>query len=357
MSKSAQLKKIDIQALQPGMVIVRVTQQNGPIKIKKSGLVTSQDMVQGLVEMGIQQVEIDPDQTVEIDSAEQPLIKKSATQRMLESNTVTDTRIDGNLSSQFHRSLFLPTVQDMPSAFQYYAKRYLVVGVIALGGFGLGWTMANYQSVLSLFPTKQKNAVVISNNVSDTSTQLHSDASTNTTISQVDTQPAPLQVSEAEQTVEVASSTDNSPVTEVMPNVPEVETKPSETFASQEQAAPAASTNTPKISADLLNKFNKAIAQVSEQDEPVAPQTQTSNDDVPRIDQIPAWVMTELPSMSFSAHMYASDSAERWVRVNGTRMVEGDVIDTKVKIISIEPQHVILNYAGHEFSMAALTDW
>ena len=56
-------KPLDIQALQPGMVIVRVIAQNGPVKIKKSGLVTSKDMVQGLIEMGILQVEIDTDQT------------------------------------------------------------------------------------------------------------------------------------------------------------------------------------------------------------------------------------------------------------------------------------------------------
>jgi general secretion pathway protein B len=79
--------------------------------------------------------------------------------------------------------------------------------------------------------------------------------------------------------------------------------------------------------------------------------------EVPRIDQLPAWVMNELPSMSFSAHMYASDPADRWVRVNGQRMLEGDVIDNKVKIVQIASQHVILNYQGHEFSMMAMTDW
>ena len=57
MLNSTQIKTLDIQDLLPGMVIIRVVKQNGPIKIKKSGLVTSLDMVQGLIEMGIQQVE------------------------------------------------------------------------------------------------------------------------------------------------------------------------------------------------------------------------------------------------------------------------------------------------------------
>jgi general secretion pathway protein B len=83
----------------------------------------------------------------------------------------------------------------------------------------------------------------------------------------------------------------------------------------------------------------------------------SSSEDVPRIDQLPAWVMNRLPSMAFSAHMYASIDSERWVRVNGVRMVEGNKIDEIIEIIRIEPQHVILNYSGQMFSMAALTDW
>tara|TARA_B110000967_G_C18338109_1_gene295317 strand:- start:268 stop:384 length:117 start_codon:yes stop_codon:yes gene_type:complete len=38
-------------------------------------------------------------------------------------------------------------------------------------------------------------------------------------------------------------------------------------------------------------------------------------------------------------------------------MREGDKIDGMIEIVSIEPQHVILNYSGQMFSMAALTDW
>ncbi len=98
-------KQINIQDLQPGMVIVRIIEQNGAVKIKKSGLVTSQDMVQGLIEMGIQQLEVDLDQTVEVEA---PQIKKSATRRMLESNTVTGIRIDDHPPSQHPRHLLLP---------------------------------------------------------------------------------------------------------------------------------------------------------------------------------------------------------------------------------------------------------
>jgi general secretion pathway protein B len=320
-------------------VIVRITEQNGPVKIKKSGLVTSHNMLQGLIEMGIQQVEVDLDQTVEVEA---PKIKKSATLRMLESNKVTSTQIDDGLSEQFHRSLFLPSVQNIPSAWQFYTKRYFLAAFIALGGFGLGWTLANYQDVLALFTSQpEKPAVLVyipvpAAVVPDTS-PLRNNVPASTQVDNIQdtrssegTSVATAQVSEK----------DNIESSEVVQTI----TPPAETE--------------PQISADVLARFRKAITEVEDLPAAASPvEITSSSEDVPRIDQLPAWVMTRLPGMAFSVHMYASIESERWVRVNGTRMVEGDKIDGMIEIIRIEPQHVILNYSGQTFSMAALTDW
>jgi general secretion pathway protein B len=341
------LRQLDIQDLQPGMVIVRITEQNGPVKIKKSGLVTSQDMVQGLIEMGIQQMEIDPDQTVELEAeVAAPKIKKSATLRMLESNKVSNNRLDDGLSEQFHRSLFLPSVQDIPSPWQFYSKRYLLGAFIALGGVSFGWTLANYQEVLTIWSPKiDKPATIVSipipaaiapatellDNKIEPSVEVDNPRDSNT---DVIVNAAAQLVAE---TGDIAKKPEPSDVVATMSQAPEPE---------------------PHISADVLAKFRKAITEVA--DLPVTPppvQSISSKDDVPRIDQLPAWVMNRLPSMAFSAHMYASIESERWVRVNGTRMVEGDKIDGMIEIVRIEPQHVILNYSGQTFSMAALTDW
>ncbi|PKG98841.1 general secretion pathway protein GspB [Paraglaciecola sp. MB-3u-78] len=342
-------RQINIQELQPGMVIVRITAQNGHVKIKKAGLVTSQNMVQGLIEMGIQQVEIDPDQTVEVDAkVEAPQIKKSATRRMLESNKVTHTRIDDGLSDQFHRSLYLPSVQDIPSAWQFYTKRYLLAAFIALGGLSLGWTLANYQEILTLWSLQTDKpvrivSIAVPTAVAPATEQLDNkiepsvkvdnlrDANTDVIIN-----PAAQQVAGTD---DIAKKSEPSDVVATMSPAPEPDPEP-------------------QISAEVLAKFRKAITEVA--DSPVTPPpvpSISSKNDVPRIDQLPAWVMNRLPSMAFSAHMYASIESERWVRVNGTRMVEGDKIDGMIEIVRIEPQHVILNYSGQTFSMAALTDW
>jgi general secretion pathway protein B len=341
------LKQIQIQDLQPGMVIVRITAQNGPVKIKKAGLVTSRDMVQGLIEMGIQQVEVDPDQTVEVyEEVDAPTIKKSATIRMLESNKVTHTRIDDGLSEQFHRSLFLPSVQDIPSVWQFYTKRYLLAVFIAIGGLSLGWTLANYQQILTLLSPKPDTPV----------------ASVSAPVPAVVTLVTVPRDNKTEPSVKVdkpqnthAEVIEKTPVQKVAA-IGDIETSsvPNDVI----ETTTSAPEPEPQISADVLARFRKAITEVADSPDTPAPiESVPSSADVPRIDQLPAWVMTRLPSMAFSVHMYASIESERWVRVNGTRMVEGDKIDGSIEIVRIEPQHVILNYSGQTFSMAALTDW
>ncbi|MBU3004160.1 general secretion pathway protein GspB [Paraglaciecola arctica] len=363
------LKQINIQNLQPGMVIVRVTKQNGPVKIKKAGLVTSQDMVQGLIEMGIQQVEIDPDQTVEVEA---PRIKKSTTRRMLESNTVNHTRANDGLSDQFHRNLYLPSVQDIPSPWQLYTKRYLLAAFIVLSGLSLGWSLANYQAVFGVFSSEEDtpvDAVVVSDDLSleqpnkqlDNAPQSSTQSDDSLIIEpnqKVATSENQLATTPKEQITQDTSNpeaTSYSATTETETNDSEL----SEGAATDSEVEISGTQEPePQISADVLARFKKAISDVEESPTVATPvEPVSSSNNVPRIDQLPPWAMTRLPRMAFSAHMYASVESERWVRVNGIRMVEGDKIDDMIEIVRIEPQHVILNFSGQTFSMAALTDW
>jgi general secretion pathway protein B len=218
----------------------------------------------------------------------------------------------------------------------------LLAGFIGLGGLSLGWTLANYQEVLTLLsPQSDKPVVSMS-------------------------APVPTAVASAtkqlddniEPSVQVNNLQDDTP--DVIANVPAQQipnTGDTEQSEMVQEIIPSPEPE-PQISADVLARFRKAMTEV--EDSPADPppvEKLSSSEAVPRIDQLPAWVMTRLPSMAFSAHMYASLESERWVRVNGSRMVEGDKIDGVIEIVRIEPQHVILNYSGQTFSMAALTDW
>lgn len=367
------------EALQPGMVIVQVTKQNGALKIRKSGLVTSVEMIQGLIEMGIQEVQIDPTQTVEIDS---PVVQSSATMQLLQSGSGVKNRQDSQLHDQFNRSLFLPSVQDIPSAWQFYARRYGLLSVIILCGFVVGFAVAYVPSILSL-----RSPLVVAT-APDASpfkveesqiqlTEIDAVLATNIAPNLVSTgqeKPLVLQTEETQAAVDI-----HTPAVESV-DLPKVTNVTTDTPVPKQEVIVPAKTEA-KLSPELLKRFEKVIKQMDQEaavgqvsddtleryhhvDSQILinqdrnlPSQQTKPQDVPRIDQLPAWVMNELPSMSFSAHMYASNPADRWVRVNGQRMLEGDLIDNKVSIVQINSQQVILNYQGHQFSMQAMTDW
>ena len=378
-------------SLVPGMVIVQVTKQNGPLKIRKSGLVTSVEMIQGLIEMGIQEVQIDPTQTVEIET---PVVHSSATLQLLQSGSGIQNRQDSQLHDQFNRSLFLPSVQDIPSAWQVYAKRYTLLLAMMLGGFALGFAIAYLPNVLSL----RSPLVVTDGHLTSTTAanvEVHNDVELQYAVSASDAtlieseqknepvvnqslplaaepvQKVPKELTPVVQVPVVQQTKQTKPVKQdiepaiVQENVqPKGEPEPQpqlspellkrfETVIKQmdKEAANGQSTS------ESLDRFNQADSQIQRSPVLTPPTHQSGSQNVPRIDQLPAWVMNELPSMSFSAHMFASNPADRWVRVNGQRMLEGDVIDNKVRIIQIASQHVILNYQGHEFSMMAMTDW
>jgi general secretion pathway protein B len=390
---------IQTEDLKPGMVIVQVTKQNGPLKIRKSGLVTSVEMVQGLLEMGIQEVQIDPSQTVELETSV-PAVQSSFTMQLLQSRGNKPANADHQLHDQFNRSLFLPSVQDIPSQWQFYLKRVASMGLLILAGLTLGFGAAYLPSVLSL-----RSPLVVAGMVDETSDKSLMSPTTSGTTTVVAISPSntttpaltPSLTNEATTESMTQLNTDVAVSHEQKNDIQAADTQPAETVEVVQQSTPP----TPEpVSPELLKRFEKVIQQMDreeryakkdtqtpqtlknpdsegpimdlsdfpildEQGEIVAEQRKTSIqvvknntvEHVPRIDQLPESLMGELPKMAFSAHMYASLPSERWVRVNGHNRREGELIDNKVQIVKIAAQHVILSYAGHEFSMQAMTDW
>ncbi len=378
--------RIAIDALKPGMVIVKITQQNGPVRIRKSGLVSSDAMVLGLREMGVLELEIDPDQTVDINAEyvselqTQPA-KQSQTQFLLQSNiskhesagSQASTEQDSQLAEQFNRSLFLPTAQDIPETWQVHTKKAaLGLGVILLG-FGLGFGAASITKNGGLDKTvlayqnqeTQDELDVTQQNSEEFVKTIQSKEALADDISQ---QPSESQVNIDKQNQSTAQ--------ELVANAETVIDKSKEMLVLGMQPGTQAETtgqtgNTqvdaegvgadPLASQVLLKKFQLAMAEMEQQetdeevvDEPTFNQTVS---DVPRVDEMPDWILSSLPKMSFNAHMFASEPVDRWVKVNGVELGEGDWIDGQLRVERIEQQHVILNFQGHEFSMLALSEW
>ncbi|MBU2977801.1 general secretion pathway protein GspB [Alteromonas sp. C1M14] len=345
---------LDIDSVKPGMVIIQITKQNGPVKIRKSGLVTSQAMVQGLSEMGVQQVEIDPDQTVEIAKNTQ---YRTQTQALIRGDRDTSARaLDHSISEQFNRSLFLPTVQGLPSLWKKYLRQGVSFAVVILLGGGLGFLIGAYPA---WWPTFNETEIAA------TSTPSMPEAQSAQTEVEADPGVVEAPAMSAPTPEETIASSDGQPdvtqpqtdkIATAAPNSQTEVTITDEDVEGEILNAPPE--DNVEVSPELMARFNQAIAELDNKATDEKPDTQvTVRDTMPRVDQLPVRMLTRLPSMSFSAHMYASRASDRWVRVNGQQLTEGDWIGDKVQIVKIEAQRVILSFEGKSFSMAALTDW
>lgn len=368
-------KQVAIRDLKPGMFIVGVIEQNGPVKIRKSGLVTSHEMVQGLAEMGVLSIAIDPEKTVEIELDD--AVHVSQTQFVMQANQEKASKdTDTHLSEQFNRSLFMPSLQKVPSAWQYYGIKVAAVVLVTAAGFTSGWFASQTPDLLN------GNVVpVASSSKADTQAQgasnkeLAATDSASTEIAVVDevvTAPIDEQGSDATLTENVANSSSAGSLQSTVNSDSNSQIAATATDTeSSEVPNPVSAINADnQVSAELLQRFEKAMADLEKESSPQAEfgddgetleygeqSNDFNNTDVQRVDQLPARVMTRLPKMSFSAHMYASNPNNRWVKVNGIEMGEGEWLDNKVFIERIEPQHVILNFENHQFSMRALSEW
>ncbi|MDM7861942.1 general secretion pathway protein GspB [Alteromonas sp. ASW11-36] len=345
------LKIIPIKELQPGMMITQVVEQNGPVKIRKVGLVRSADMITGLAEMGVLSIEIDTEQSLELEPEAKP--PSSMTQKLLQGEYDHASQVDTKLSEQFNRSLFLPSVNELPSMWQIYVKQVGVVAGVVMLGLTIGATVAIAPSWLT------EKAVI----ASETPTEI-----------QVPPAEAEQQQSPVVEPAEVAEQA--TPVSDKALPEPEAQTEitppdedsvavvePEQSSAEDEgeiltQTPASTEDELAAVSPELLERFNRALEDLENSPVDDEPETRvTVRDDIPRVDQLPARLLTQLPAMEFSAHMYASARNNRWVRVNGQQLYEGEWITDEVQLVNIEPQRVVLSFRDELFTMAALTDW
>jgi general secretion pathway protein B len=370
---------LPIQHVTPGMVIVQITQQNGPVKIRKSGLVTSEAMVQGLAEMGVQEVEIDAEQTVEIEPVMQ---HRTQTQALIRGEHDTSAKFDKSLSDQFNRSLFLPSVQGLPSAWKAIVKDVALYALVLLGGGAIGFSAATRTAWWPLITASAANSQSLTTSNQSTPAA-SSDTSPVRSSNSNDQQSANSGLVERNQQRDEQSNDIAETAKPIAPrenvelgstpasaqgenrlsvsNDPEPTVLNTDTTEYEGRVLNESSDSDVSVSPELMARFNaavRALDQKAEDSEPPQEETTvTVRDSLIRVDQLPVRLLSRLPTMNFSAHMYASRPSDRWVRVNGRQLGEGDWIEDRVQIVNIEAQRVVLAFEDEIFSMAALTDW
>ena len=370
------LKTLKVSELEPGMLVSKVVSQHGPVKIRKVGMIRGPEMIKGLTEMGVTEVEVDLSQSLGLLSdndeelerlnqeAEEPT-KLTPTQQLLQ-NERQSAKASNDVGQQYNRSLFMSSMDNLPSMWELYGKNSALMLLLVVGGVCVGWNIASVPSWLALSSDReyvqieyqprsvaversQKNAElerpITSQDANDNgqAEQLNAQANSDPVTTAPEAEPIVLGYQpEKLQSREITANTNN-----------DASTKTAEIVNSSSN-----SESDPAVSAALLEKINQAIANLdSDTGEQDNETPATSYDDLPRVDQLSIAIQTQIPSMTFSAHMYSSSREGRWVRVNGRRMVEGDYIAENLQLVNIEPQKVILSFKDEVFTMNALSDW
>lgn len=112
---------------------------------------------------------------------------------------------------------------------------------------------------------------------------------------------------------------------------------------------------TAEVSDELRSKFALAL----EQSDPM-PRHQSVTEhaaparDIQTLDEL---LKRQIPPLRFEAHIYASDPKQRWVKVNGKDLQEGQWVTADIQLKEITPQYVLLQTGRQMFSMEALTEW
>jgi hypothetical protein len=76
--------------------------------------------------------------------------------------------------------------------------------------------------------------------------------------------------------------------------------------------------------------------------------------DIQTLDEL---LKRQIPPLRFEAHIYASEPKQRWVKVNGKDLQEGQWVTADIQLKEITPQYVLLQTGRQMFSMEALTEW
>ncbi|WP_395340791.1 general secretion pathway protein GspB [Ningiella sp. W23] len=440
----SQLVVVPIDQLAPGMMVTRVMQQNGPVKIRRVGMIKSNEMVKGLKEMGVLLLEVnqeaslgtsqalepenEPDTTAAVKDEPPQLNVATVTQRLMAQNKHNEV-VDRELSQHFHRSMFMPAVEEMPSKWRLYGQPYSILFACIAFGFLIGLSVFYLPAKIAQSSLLADDADVMQHQADEAPLQVSQPSIMQTPRvdedeKQVNANAAALNGadvprSDADSLAAVASAqektegtisaqtpslSDSDSLSDASnTNIDGVEVEDGQIvlgYVSPELApelgiqsgansgaqAPQSSAPQPSgenqasssslLSSELLRRVNQAAAELEAEeqfddvnrdfpnnisqfdDSEIESEAQPAGPAImQRIDQLPSTILNRIPAMSFSAHMYASSDNERWVRVNGRRLMEGDEIENGLRIEAIEPEKVILSFSGETFSINALSDW
>lgn len=121
------------------------------------------------------------------------------------------------------------------------------------------------------------------------------------------------------------------------------------------------------VSDDLAARFKQALAlqtqdvQADLSEEAVntaLAEEDSETDDGSDIQQMTRAFQEKVPNISYDSHMYSSVAKDRWIRINGDDLKEGEFTSSgKIQVVEIQPNRTIFRLGKQSFSIESLTDW
>lgn len=122
----------------------------------------------------------------------------------------------------------------------------------------------------------------------------------------------------------------------------------------REKADPNALVELEDVSPELLAQFKMAVEESDAESSEPHPVFKT---DLVAIHELGQTQQAKIPAMSFTTHIYATETAERWVKINGNTVKEGQWLSSSLQLVDIYPQYIVMAINGRRFTLTALTDW
>ncbi len=115
--------------------------------------------------------------------------------------------------------------------------------------------------------------------------------------------------------------------------------------------------NYDSVSSDLQKRFEMALL-MDEQEAPVDNEEQDNEIESSDIEQMPTQFQDMVPAMRYDSHMYSTVDSDRWIRINGEDLKEGEKLaGSDIQLVEILPQRSIFRLGRQSFSLESLTDW
>ncbi|PKH01142.1 hypothetical protein CXF72_18505 [Psychromonas sp. MB-3u-54] len=109
------------------------------------------------------------------------------------------------------------------------------------------------------------------------------------------------------------------------------------------------------VSNELQQRFELALIDSTKQNK--LPSVEV-NHDGRDLHEMARQFQQKVPDIRYDTHLYSSIAPERWIKINGNKLKEGQFDPQgKIQLLEIQPNRSIFRLGRQSFSLESLTDW